>query len=116
MAVWFSAVQSPSGRAEKRSGGRSRHKNQREDRRDHELTNYRSINALAEAIYNLYKTELIRRQGPWRNAEHVELATLAYVDWSRYAGDPCELRVDRSGWVTWPSRLVWSAPGTMAVA
>ena len=32
-------------------------------------------------MIGLYKTELIRRQGPWRNAEHVELATLAYVDW-----------------------------------
>ena len=29
----------------------------------------------------LYKTELLRRQGPWRNAEHVELATLTYIDW-----------------------------------
>ena len=29
----------------------------------------------------LYKTELIRRQGPWRNVEHVELATLAWVEW-----------------------------------
>jgi len=38
-------------------------------------------NALAEAVNALYKTELIKRQGPWRNAEHVELATLAYVEW-----------------------------------
>ena len=38
-------------------------------------------NALAESVNGLYKTELIRRQGPWRNAEHVELATLTYVDW-----------------------------------
>ena len=37
-------------------------------------------NALAEAVNALYKTELIKRQGPWRNAEHVELATLAYVE------------------------------------
>ncbi len=37
--------------------------------------------ALAEAVNALYKTELIKRQGPWRNAEHVELATLAYVEW-----------------------------------
>ena len=29
----------------------------------------------------LYKTELIRRQGPWRNVEHVELATLGWVEW-----------------------------------
>lgn len=38
-------------------------------------------NAMAESVNALYKTELIRRQGPWRNAEHVELATLTYVDW-----------------------------------
>jgi putative transposase len=38
-------------------------------------------NALAEAVNALYKTELIKRQGPWRNADHVELATLAYVEW-----------------------------------
>ena len=38
-------------------------------------------NALAEAVNALYKTELIKRRGPWRNTEHVELATLAYVEW-----------------------------------
>lgn len=38
-------------------------------------------NAPAESVNGLYKTELIRRQGPWRNAEHVELATLTYIDW-----------------------------------
>ena len=38
-------------------------------------------NSLAESVNGLYKTELIRRQGPWRNAEHVELATLAWVEW-----------------------------------
>ena len=38
-------------------------------------------NALAESANGLYKTELIRRQGPWRHAEHVELATLTCVDW-----------------------------------
>jgi putative transposase len=38
-------------------------------------------NALAETVNGLYKTELIRRQGPWRNVEHVELATLAYIEW-----------------------------------
>ena len=37
-------------------------------------------NAMAESVNGLYKTELIRRQGPWRNAEHVELATLTYID------------------------------------
>ncbi len=38
-------------------------------------------NALAETIIGLYKTELIRRQGPWRNLEEVEFATLEWVDW-----------------------------------
>ena len=38
-------------------------------------------NAMAESVNGLYKTELIRRQGPWRHAEHVELATLTYIDW-----------------------------------
>ena len=38
-------------------------------------------NSLAESTIGLYKTELIRRQGPWRTLEEVELATLAYVDW-----------------------------------
>jgi transposase InsO family protein len=38
-------------------------------------------NAMAEAINNLYKTELIRQQGPWRTVEQVELATLEWVWW-----------------------------------
>ena len=38
-------------------------------------------NALAETINGLYKTELIRQQGPWRGIEAVELATLTWVDW-----------------------------------
>jgi len=38
-------------------------------------------NAMAEAVNGLYKTELIRQQGPWRTVEQVELATLEYVWW-----------------------------------
>ena len=38
-------------------------------------------NALAETINGLFKTEVIRRCGPWRSVEAVELATLAWVDW-----------------------------------
>jgi putative transposase len=38
-------------------------------------------NALAETIHGLYKTELIRRRGPWRTVDQVELATLEWVDW-----------------------------------
>jgi len=38
-------------------------------------------NALAETIIGLYKTEVIRRRGPWRGIETVEFATLDWVDW-----------------------------------
>ena len=38
-------------------------------------------NALAETINGLYKTELIRRRGPWRSVDDVEFATLTWVDW-----------------------------------
>src|SRR5436309_14711142 len=38
-------------------------------------------NALAESVIGLYKTEVVRRQGPWRHVEAVEFATLAWVDW-----------------------------------
>ena len=38
-------------------------------------------NALAETINGLYKTELIKKQGPWRSVDHVELATAEWVDW-----------------------------------
>ena len=37
-------------------------------------------NALAESQIGLYKTELIRPEGPWRGVEHVELETLNWVD------------------------------------
>jgi putative transposase len=38
-------------------------------------------NALAETVIGLFKTEVIRRRGPWRGAEAVEFATLEWVDW-----------------------------------
>jgi transposase InsO family protein len=38
-------------------------------------------NALAETIIGLFKTEVIRRRGPWRSPETVEYATLEWVDW-----------------------------------
>jgi transposase InsO family protein len=38
-------------------------------------------NALAETVIGLFKTEVIRRRGPWRNMEAVEFATLDWVDW-----------------------------------
>ena len=38
-------------------------------------------NALAETVIGLFKTEVIRRLGSWRNLEAVEFATLEWVDW-----------------------------------
>ncbi len=38
-------------------------------------------NALAESVIGLFKTEVIRRRGPWRTIEDVEFATLEWVDW-----------------------------------
>jgi len=41
-------------------------------------------NALAESIIGLFKTEVIRRRGPWRSVEDVEFATLEWVWWFNY--------------------------------
>jgi putative transposase len=38
-------------------------------------------NAMAESVIGLFKTEVIRRCGPWRSLEAVEFATLDWVDW-----------------------------------
>jgi transposase InsO family protein len=38
-------------------------------------------NALAETVIGLFKTEVIRRRGPWRSLDAVEFATLEWVDW-----------------------------------
>jgi putative transposase len=38
-------------------------------------------NAMAEAFNSLYKWELIYPQGPWTGLDHVEFATLGYIDW-----------------------------------
>jgi transposase InsO family protein len=38
-------------------------------------------NAMAESVIGLYKTEVIRRRGPWRHVDAVEYATLEWVDW-----------------------------------
>src|SRR6185369_2200557 len=38
-------------------------------------------NAMAESVIGLFKTEVIRRRGPWRGVEDVEFATLEWVAW-----------------------------------
>jgi transposase InsO family protein len=37
--------------------------------------------AHSPTVKTLFKAEVIWRNGPWRNAEAVEFATLAWVDW-----------------------------------
>jgi transposase InsO family protein len=38
-------------------------------------------NTFAETINSVYKTEVAHRQGPWRNMQDLEMATLGWVDW-----------------------------------
>ena len=38
-------------------------------------------NALAESINGLYKTELVKRRGPWKGLDDLEIATAEWVDW-----------------------------------
>ena len=52
------------------------------------MTIYRSINALAESVNALYKTELHRNPavlatngGHWRGLDDLEIATCGWVDW-----------------------------------
>ena len=47
------------------------------------------VNALAETMNGLYKTELVRNRGPWRGLEDLEFATLEC--------DVLPVRVDRLG-------------------
>ena len=38
-------------------------------------------NALAESVIGLYKTEVVRKDGPWKGVDDVEFATLDWVSW-----------------------------------
>jgi putative transposase len=38
-------------------------------------------NALAEAFNSLFKAELIRNEGPWKNIDDLEIAVAEYIDW-----------------------------------
>ena len=42
-------------------------------------------NALAESVIGLFKTEVIRRRGPWRNLDAVQCATLEWVAWFNHS-------------------------------
>ncbi|MFB7868022.1 integrase core domain-containing protein [Streptomyces sp. NPDC056069] len=38
-------------------------------------------NALTESTIGLFKTEIIKPNGPWQSLTDVEIATLTWVDW-----------------------------------
>ncbi len=38
-------------------------------------------NAMAEALNSLFKAELVRNKGPWRDIDHLEVAVAEWVDW-----------------------------------
>ncbi len=44
-------------------------------------THIGASNALAESVIALFKTEVIRRTGPWRHLDALEFATLDCFDW-----------------------------------
>jgi len=41
-------------------------------------------NALAEAFNSLFKAELVRNRGPWKNIDDLEIAVAEYIDWFNY--------------------------------
>ncbi len=41
-------------------------------------------NAMAEAFNSLFKAELIRNHGPWKNIDDVEIAVAEYIDWFNF--------------------------------
>jgi len=48
-------------------------------------------NALAEAFNSLFKAELVRNRGPWKNIDDLEIAVAEYIDWQ----PPTPARRDR---------------------
>ena len=42
------------------------------------------LNAMAEAFNSLFKAELIRNHGPWKNIDDVEIAVAEYIDWFNF--------------------------------
>lgn len=38
-------------------------------------------NALAEAFNSLFKAELVRNKGPWKNIDDLEIDVAEYIDW-----------------------------------
>jgi putative transposase len=56
------------------------------------------INALAESVIGLYKTELIKPRRPWKGFDDLEIATAEWVDWFGYAGNTRRVSRDLTWW------------------
>ena len=41
-------------------------------------------NAMAEAFNSLFKAELVRNRGPWKNIDDLEIAVAEYIDWFNF--------------------------------
>jgi putative transposase len=41
-------------------------------------------NAMAEAFNSLFKAELVRNKGPWKNIDDLEIAVAEYIDWFNF--------------------------------
>jgi len=41
-------------------------------------------NAMAEAFNSLFKAELVRNRGPWKDIDDLELAVAEYIDWFNF--------------------------------
>ncbi len=48
------------------------------------IDKHKGINALAVTNNRIYKTELLHRQGRWRNMQDLEMVTFGWVDWFNY--------------------------------
>jgi Integrase core domain len=40
-----------------------------------------TTNALAEVFNSLFKAEMVRNKGPWKNIDDLEIAVAEYIDW-----------------------------------
>jgi len=39
---------------------------------------------MAEALNGLFKAELVRKSGPWKNIDDLEVAVAEYIDWFNF--------------------------------
>ena len=64
-------------------------------------------NALAESVIGLFKTEVIRRRGPWRTLESVEYATLEWGTGSTTGGYSNQSAISRRQSSNKPTMMGW---------